>query len=188
MPSRLAVYIAASASRISSSAVRGSPATATETPRLVRSAISRPPSAGRRGEQVEDALGGVGGLLAADVLEQDRELVAAEARGGVDAAHGAVEPPRDRDQHLVADRVPERVVDLLEVVEVEEEHRERAVVAAPAGQRLARGLDEHRAVGEPGDGVVEGLVRELGLERLALADVAGVEQDAADVPPRRSGS
>ena len=33
---------------------------------------------------------------------------------------------RDRDQHLVADRVPERVVDLLEVVEIEEEDGERA--------------------------------------------------------------
>ena len=50
-----------------------------------------------------------------------------------------------------------------------------------AGDRLAHLLGEHRAVGEPGDGVVERLVRELGLERLALADVARVEQDPADV-------
>ena len=40
---------------------------------------------------------------------------------------------------------------------------------------------EERAVGEPGDGVVERLVRELLLERLPLGDVADVEHDAADV-------
>ena len=49
------------------------------------------------------------------------------------------------------------------------------------GTRVAHALDEQRAVGEVGDGVVEGLVGELLLERLALADVAAVEHDAVDV-------
>ena len=40
---------------------------------------------------------------------------------------------------------------------------------------------EERAVGEARDGVVEGLMGELILERLALADVAAVEDDAANV-------
>ena len=46
---------------------------------------------------------------------------------------------------------------------------------------MAHALGEQRAVGEPGHGVVERLVRELRLEGLALADVAGVEDDAPDV-------
>ena len=46
---------------------------------------------------------------------------------------------------------------------------------------VAHALDEQRAVGEVGHRIVEGLVRELLLERLALADVAAVEHDAADV-------
>ena len=40
---------------------------------------------------------------------------------------------------------------------------------------------EERTVREPGQRVVEGLVDELLLERLALADVARVEDEAADV-------
>ena len=116
-----------------------------------------------------------------DVLEQHGELVAAEARGDVGAADGVVEPARELDEHLVARGVAERVVDGLEVVEVEEDHGRRACLARRAGDRVADLLGEHRPVREPGHGVVERLVRELGLERLALADVARVEQDAADV-------
>ena len=134
------------------------------------------------GEQLEDPLRGVRGRLAlGDVLEQHGELVAAEARRDVGAADAVVEPARELDEHLVAGGVAERVVDGLEVVEVEEDHRRRARLAPGARDRLADLLGEHRAVRESGHGVVERLVGELGLERLALADVAGVEQDAADV-------
>ena len=136
----------------------------------------------RHGERLEDPLGGVGRLLAVlDVLEQHRELVAAEARGGVGAADALVETARHLDQHLVAGGVPEAVVDRLEVVEVEEDHGEPAPLAPAAGDRVAHALGEQRAVGEPRHAVVEGLVGELLLEHLALADVAAVEHDAADV-------
>ena len=56
--------------------------------------------------------GGVGGLLAADVLEQDGELVAAEAGGGVGRRGRAPSRRlRDLDEQLVAGGVAERVVD-----------------------------------------------------------------------------
>ena len=92
-------------------------------------------SAQRRGERVEDALGGVGRLLGADdVLEQDGELVAAEARGGV-GRRGCSSPRRSATSRstLVAGGVAEAVVDRLEVVEVEEEDRDAA--AARGGAR-----------------------------------------------------
>ena len=133
-------------------------------------------------ERLEDPLGGVGGVLrAADVLEQDRELVAAEARGGVAGADARVQALGDLEQHLVAGGVAEAVVDRLEVVEVDEDDGQARALAAGARDGVAHALDEQRAVGEVGDGVVEGLVGELLLERLALADVAAVEHDAADV-------
>ena len=136
----------------------------------------------RHRERLEHALGRVGGLLnVVDVLEQEGELVAAEARGGVARAHARCKPLRDLGEHLVAGRVPEAVVDRLEVVEVEEHDRDAAVLAAIARDRVAHALREQCAVGEPGDRVVEGLVRELLLEGLALAHVAAVEDDAADV-------
>ena len=40
---------------------------------------------------------------------------------------------------------------------------------------------KQRPVGQPGEGIVEGAVTQLFLERLAIVDVAGREHDAADV-------
>ncbi len=59
------------------------------------------------------------------VLEQDRELVAAEPGGGVARAELVLEPLRRRDQQLVARGVTEAVVDRLEAVEVEHDDRDR---------------------------------------------------------------
>ena len=60
-------------------------------------------------------------------------------------------------------------------------HGEAALLAPAAGERVAHALGEQRAVGQPGHAVVERLVGQLLFERLALADVAAVEHDAADV-------
>ena len=60
-------------------------------------------------------------------------------------------------------------------------------LAAAARDAVAHAVDEQGAVGQAGDGVVEGLVGELLLEALALADVAAVEHDAAHVLVVESG-
>ena len=68
-----------------------------------------------------------------DLLEQHRELVAAEAGHGVARPRSTLRCGRaTAHQQLVADRVAEAVVDHLEAVEVEEEHGEEVAVAAPA--------------------------------------------------------
>ena len=92
-----------------------------------------------------------------------------------------VEALGELQQHRVAGGVAEAVVDRLEVVEVHEDHGQPGALAPCARERVAHALHEQRAVGEVRDGVVEGLVRELLLERLALAHVAAVEHDAVDV-------
>ena len=85
-----------------------------------------------------------------------------------------------RAQQLVANRVAEAVIDRLEVVEIDEDHRELAVVAPAARERQRQAILEQRPVGEAGELVVERLVAELVLERHALGDVAEVEQDPVD--------
>ena len=62
----------------------------------------------------------------------------------------------------------ERVVDRLEVVEVHEQHRDGVGFTRQPLQRVLDPVPEQRTVGEPGDRVVEGLMGELFLERLAL--------------------
>jgi hypothetical protein len=69
----------------------------------------------------------------------------------------------------------ERVVDALEVVEVEEEHGHlRPHKLAPEDERMLDAVREERAVREPGQGVVEGLVAKLFLGVMARRDVEEV--------------
>jgi hypothetical protein len=70
------------------------------------------------------------GGLARWLFDQDRELVAAKPRDQVVRAHAVADALRRFLQQLVAGRVAERVVDVLEAVEVEEHDRE---AIAPLG-------------------------------------------------------
>ena len=74
------------------------------------------------GQGLGDALCHGGGVvLPGDLLADDRELVAAEAREGVGGSQQGPQPSRHLLEHLVADLVPVAVVDQLEAVEVEEQ-------------------------------------------------------------------
>ena len=89
--------------------------------------------------------------------EHERELLAAEPRRHVGrAAHGP-QHVGEAPQHLVARVVAERVVDALEVVEVEHQQRQ----LAGGAERVEVGVDarlEAAAVAQPGQRVVGGEV------------------------------
>ena len=67
-----------------------------------------------------------------------RELVAAEARGDVGGRHAGAQAVGDARSAAVADGVAERVVDGLEVVEVDEQHGDAPARAARAPPRRGR--------------------------------------------------
>ena len=67
-------------------------------------------------------------LLVRRSIQQNPELVAAETRGDVAESQARPYPLRHCDEQLVAGVVAERVVDRLEIVEVDEQHRGRKVV------------------------------------------------------------
>ena len=91
------------------------------------------------GERGEDPLGDHHDVLGpVEAVEQDGELVAAEARDGVARAHARAQALGDRDQQLVADRVAERVVDGLEVVDVDEQDGDGRIGLARAPRRRGR--------------------------------------------------
>ena len=150
-------------------------------PTLIASVTSRPVERDRRLDGGHHAAGDLDRVqLALGVAQQDRELVAAEPRGRVDRAHAVGQAPGDHLEDLVAGGVAEAVVDVLEVVEVEEQHRHRPLVAAAPDERVLDAVAEQRAVRQPGERVVEGLVLEFVLEGLALGDVAHVQHDPLD--------
>ena len=79
----------------------------------------------RRAENLDDAAGEdrrIFRLIEAGL--QNGEFVAAEAGDRVDFAHAGLQPLRHRAQQRVADRMAERIVDLLEVIEIKAQHSE----------------------------------------------------------------
>ena len=117
------------------------------------------------------------------VHDDQRELVPAEPGDGVGAAADRPQPPGDLDQQLVADGVPEAVVDRLEPVEVEHEHGGQVPAASGAGDGLVDALGQQRAVGEIGQRVVEGEALQLPVRVRELAGALG--HPSLEVPVER---
>ena len=115
------------------------------------------------------------------VVLQDGELVAAEPRHEVAVPHESRQPMAELADQVVACRVAERVVDVLEAVEVEVEERHAGVRAARFDQGPVEAIVEERAVGEARQRIVEGKVLGLRLARLELlrgaAQTLGEEGD-----------
>ena len=85
-----------------------------------------------------------------------RELVAAEPRHQVVAAQRVRQPQRDVADQFVADRMAERVVDVLEMVEVDIEHRGRRRAGAHLFDHRLQPLAEENAVGQAAERIVHG--------------------------------
>ena len=119
------------------------------------------------GQQVEHPAGAVGGaadrVVGRQVAEHDRELVADQPADRVRRADRGREPARGLLDQGVAQLVPEAVVDVLELAELDLQHADR-VGRGGAGQP-AVDLVEHPAPGgQPGERVEQGRVRERGGE------------------------
>ena len=102
-----------------------------------------------------DLLGRAG---ARDVCEQDAELVATEAGDGVGLAQDAVQARADLAQEEIAGVVAERVVDLLEPVEVDQEQRGIVPVARARQDRLVGAVAKEASVRKRRERVVARVV------------------------------
>ena len=84
---------------------------------------------------------------------QDRELVCAEARNHIALAQAVAQPIADGLEHVISQRMPERVVDLLEAVEVQTQHGH--VLALPRRRScFVQAFAQMKAVGQIGQHVV----------------------------------
>ena len=100
----------------------------------------------RRAQHRERPLGDGAGLVGRrEALAHEHELVTAEAGDSVAGPDDGGEAPGDADQELVAEGVPEAVVDELEAIEAEAEHRE--VLAARRRERSRPPSGSRRACG-----------------------------------------
>ena len=124
-----------------------------------------------RGQRGKDPLGDALRSRRGRILDEEGELVATEAAGTVLGTQNASQPAGDEPQEPIADRVAEPVVHILEIVEVDEQDGEPVRGAGPPDERVREAVDEEDAVRETGQRIVEGLVPQLLLEILAVADV-----------------
>ena len=74
-------------------------------------------------------------------------------------------------QDQVAERVSERVVDVFEAVEIEEQKRNFVILAAGAGQCLGQSILQKSPIGQPRESIVVGQVLDPLLGDLAVGDV-----------------
>ena len=140
-PASFASYIAMSASTRSSSAVRCEAGSNSATPTLADTLPPpRPPSADEvdLADGREQALGGLERACGLDPRQDHRELVASEPGQHVGAAQAGAQRVAHAGDQLVADRMAERVVDVLEVVEVDRQDGDRAPVALGAAELTGR--------------------------------------------------
>ena len=114
--------------------------------------------------------------------QQHDELVAADARDGIDGPHRAAHACRGGSQHGVSGRVPMGVVDLLEAIEVDEQQRAAAAAARGRTERHAQPVEQQRARRQSRQRVVHRACDQLGLDALAVrrilqraAQLAGIE-------------
>ena len=129
----------------------------------------------RSSEMLEDALRQAGRLVfVEDGFHQDPELVGADSRHHVASRHDLPQPATDHAQDVVTRAVPERVVEQLEVIDVEREHGDGAPRRA-ALQRLVDLVAKGDPVREVRDGVVGPQVGEPLLHLLAVGHVADVQ-------------
>ena len=117
------------------------------------------------------------GVEVAHRVQQHGELVAAESRDQVGRPEQRRERVRDGDEHVVAHLVTETVVDLLEPVDVDEEHRDAATRRGDVGPGSIEALEEQPAVGHVRERVVLRVVHELHVHAAARADVPHVAHE-----------
>ena len=134
----------------------------------------------RGAESVHDPRGhllDVGGVRGA--LDEYRELVPAEPCCRVARPQDAGEAGGDGDQEVVAHAVAHRVVDELEVVQVDEKDPNHTSATVAGTERPLDPIPEQHPVRQTGERVVERTVSELVLQFPLLGDIPQGEHDAA---------
>ena len=94
-----------------------------------------------------------------EVFAQNGELVTAKAGDVIALAHELPEASGRFDEQLVAGGMAQRVIDLLESVEIDKEHGQGMVAAPHARQCLLGSFDEQLAVGQAGEWIMKTAVK-----------------------------
>ena len=138
-----------------------------------------------RADRAGKTIGHVGAGRGRVTDDHDHELVTCEPGEEILRAQCAGTSGGDDLEHLVPGRVPELVVDRLEVVDVGHDDRHRFVVGVRGGDEPRRHLEELAAVGKPGERIGVSEAAELRDEPLVVALHGQLAGDDDDREPQR---
>ena len=133
----------------------------------------------RLDDRLADALGKrgrVGRFL--HLGHDDGEFVAAQAGNRVGLSGAAAQAVGDQFQQFVADRMPERIVDALELIEIEAQDRQ-TLTAFDAFELMFQPFAQQDAVGQIGQRVVARHMRDAPIGAQPLGDVLVGRQPSA---------
>ncbi len=105
------------------------------------------------------------------VFDQQCEFITAQPRDRHAAVGQRIETFGSRLEHFVADVMAKAVVDVSEVVQVHHQQRTAAPAGARRGQRLADTIGQQQTIGQLGQRIVMGQLRQLLLGALDGRDV-----------------
>ena len=111
---------------------------------------------------VHQAIRGLGRCRGAGLLEEHAELVAAKAGERVLCSEACGHPRRGNLQHVVANVVTAGIIDELEAVQVEVQHRELVAATPCSVFRVTDAIHEQLAVRQARERIVGGLAFEIG--------------------------
>jgi hypothetical protein len=138
-----------------------------------------PPGAPQARTGVAQALGDLQRDLGGGGRQEDDKLVTAASPDQVARAQSALQHLGHRPQQIIALQPPVGRIDAREVVDVEEQQRDRLRVSLARAQEAGGALRPRGAVGDRGEGVVE----ERGLARLHARGERGGGGDPGDRDP-----
>jgi hypothetical protein len=111
----------------------------------------------RRFECAHHLVGDSQRLLVAGGRQQEGEFIAAEARHRIGIAHHAPHAPGRLAQHGIAAGMAQRIVDLLEVIEIGEHEGKAVMIALRRANRLRQPVHQQHAIRQAGERIVHGL-------------------------------
>ena len=127
----------------------------------------------RDGNNLQQLVGDLGSILGrGEIRENHEELIAAEPRHHVGFAQHLLDARRHLLEHDVAAVMAQRIVDGLEIVQVDEHDRHQGTVAARQRQYRTQALGQVGAIGQAGEHVVVREVLDARLGMFARGDVA----------------
>src|SRR5215831_2249723 len=97
-----------------------------------------------------------------NAVQQDRKLIAAEARDNVRVTNAALQPPGHGNQQLITNRMTQTVIDVFKTIEVKKEYSKLIVLLVfGALNHEFQVLSQQHPVRQVGERVMEGGVSKV---------------------------